>query len=245
MTGQTSTTTSSWTTWHASYQFTVLGEYPGTSATGSPTRSGEPSAASKMPCSSSNRSTLWSWPAIVTSAGSATDLLPASTMTLPLCRLMTVAWMVSECSKPGTILPWKLSMTTYEPCLQLAAGQVRVLMRLVVRPDGGRAHLLQFARHVVDVALGRVDVEHQCGGDQLMASLADVPSVLVPDAVVCLLQDPGWVRHRIPPKRARVVIGQRARGGCRSGMQLLRERPRGAVVRAWCPKRIQGGRSLE
>ena len=49
---------------------------------------------------------------MVTSAGSATDLLPASTITLPLCRLMTVAWIVSECSKPGTIRPWKLSMTT-------------------------------------------------------------------------------------------------------------------------------------
>ena len=68
-----------------------------------------------MPCSSSNRTTGWSWPTIVTSAGSATDLLPASTMTLPLCRLMTVAAMVSECSKPGTIRPWKLSMTTYVP----------------------------------------------------------------------------------------------------------------------------------
>jgi hypothetical protein len=34
MIGQMSTTMSSWTTWYASYQFTVLGEYPGTSATG-------------------------------------------------------------------------------------------------------------------------------------------------------------------------------------------------------------------
>jgi hypothetical protein len=33
MIGQMSTTMSSWTTWYASYQFTVLGEYPGTSAT--------------------------------------------------------------------------------------------------------------------------------------------------------------------------------------------------------------------
>src|SRR5215831_1494999 len=104
MIGQMSTTIPSWTTWYASYQFTVVGEYPGTSATGSPTRSGEPVGAEKMPCSSSNRKTVTSsWPTIVTSAGTATDLLPASTITLSLCLLMTVAWIVSECSKPGTI----------------------------------------------------------------------------------------------------------------------------------------------
>ena len=45
MIGQMSTTMSSWTTWYASYQFTVLGEYPGTSATGSPIRSEDPPAA--------------------------------------------------------------------------------------------------------------------------------------------------------------------------------------------------------
>jgi hypothetical protein len=37
MIGQMSTPMSSWTTWYASYQFIVLGEYPGTSSTGSPT----------------------------------------------------------------------------------------------------------------------------------------------------------------------------------------------------------------
>ena len=45
MIGQMSTTMSSWTTWYASYQFTVLGEYPGTSATGSPIRSEDSPAA--------------------------------------------------------------------------------------------------------------------------------------------------------------------------------------------------------
>ena len=45
MIGQMSTTMSLWTTWYASYQFTVLGEYPGTSATGSPIRSEDPPAA--------------------------------------------------------------------------------------------------------------------------------------------------------------------------------------------------------
>jgi hypothetical protein len=39
-------------------------------------------------------------------AGSATDLEPASTITLPLCVLITLAWTVSECSKPDTIWPW-------------------------------------------------------------------------------------------------------------------------------------------
>ena len=39
---QMSTTMSSW---YASYQFTALGEYPGTSATGSPIRSEDPPAA--------------------------------------------------------------------------------------------------------------------------------------------------------------------------------------------------------
>src|ERR1700721_2387600 len=59
------------------------------------------------------------------------------------------------------------------PAPQSAAGQVGTLVRLVVRPDGGRAHLLQLARHVVDVALRRVHVEHQGGRDQLIAPLAD------------------------------------------------------------------------
>jgi hypothetical protein len=36
-----------------------------------------------------------------------------------------------------------------------------------------------------------------------------------------------------------VVIGQRARGRCRAGMRLMQERPPGAVVRAWCPKRSE------
>jgi hypothetical protein len=34
-----------------------------------------------------------------------------------------------------------------------------------------------------------------------------------------------------------VVIGQRARGGCLVVVCLVQERPPGAVVRAWCPKR--------
>jgi hypothetical protein len=42
-----------------------------------------------------------------------------------------------------------------------------------------------------------------------------------------------------------VVIGQRARGGCPAVMLLIQERPPGAVVRAWCPKRSQRGRSDE
>jgi hypothetical protein len=36
-----------------------------------------------------------------------------------------------------------------------------------------------------------------------------------------------------------VVIGQRARGGCQVMMRLIKERPPGAVVRAWCPKRSE------
>jgi hypothetical protein len=36
-----------------------------------------------------------------------------------------------------------------------------------------------------------------------------------------------------------VVIGQRARGGCPAEMRLIQERPPGAVVRAWCPKRSE------
>ena len=36
-----------------------------------------------------------------------------------------------------------------------------------------------------------------------------------------------------------VVIGQRARGRCSAGMWLIQERPPGAVVRAWCPKRSE------
>src|SRR5580692_10068661 len=36
-----------------------------------------------------------------------------------------------------------------------------------------------------------------------------------------------------------VVIGQRARGGCPVMMRLIKERPPGAVVRAWCPKRSE------
>ena len=72
--------------------------------------------------------------------------------------------------------------------LQLAAGQVGALVRLVVRADRGLAHLPQLARHVVDVALRRVDVEHQRGGDQLLPSLADGAPVLAPDAVTSLLR---------------------------------------------------------
>ena len=40
-------------------------------------------------------------------------------------------------------------------------------------------------------------------------------------------------------ERHGVVIGQRARGRCRAGMWLIQERPPGAVVRAWCPKRSE------
>ena len=69
-------------------------------------------------------------------------------------------------------------------------------------PDG-RAHLLQLARHTVDVALRRVDIEHQGGGDQLITPLAYGPSVVAPDVVVGLAQDPRRVRHGIPPQRAR------------------------------------------
>src|SRR5712691_2428809 len=135
MIGQMSMTTSSRTTWYASYQLTVLGEYPGTSATESPTFRDEPSAAVKMPCSSSNRKTLWSWPTMVTSAGSATDLLPASTITLSLCRLITVAWMVSECSNPWTIRPWKLSMTTYVPAwISVIPGSATVNCQVAIPP---------------------------------------------------------------------------------------------------------------
>ena len=39
--------------------------------------------------------------------------------------------------------------------------------------------------------------------------------------------------------RTAVVIGQRARGGCPAVMRLIQERPPGAVVRAWCPKRSE------
>jgi len=41
-----------------------------------------------------------------------------------------------------------------------------------------------------------------------------------------------------------VVIGQRARGGCLAGLWLMRGRPPGAIVRAWCPdgrRRTSGG----
>jgi hypothetical protein len=36
-----------------------------------------------------------------------------------------------------------------------------------------------------------------------------------------------------------VVIGQRARGGCLVMVWLVQERPPGAIVRAWCPKRSE------
>ena len=41
------------------------------------------------------------------------------------------------------------------------------------------------------------------------------------------------------PGFIRVVIGRRARGGCPAVMRLIQERPPGAVVRAWCPKRSE------
>jgi hypothetical protein len=63
-------------------------------------------------------------------------------------------------------------------------GQIRALVRLVVRPDGGPSHLLQLARHAVDVALRRIDVEDERRGDQLLASLADGLPVLMPGPLV-------------------------------------------------------------
>ena len=73
--------------------------------------------------------------------------------------------------------------------LQLAPGEVRALVRLIVRADRGLAQFLQLTRHAVDVPLRRVDVERQGGGDQLIPVLADGAAVLVPGAVIGLLQD--------------------------------------------------------
>jgi len=72
--------------------------------------------------------------------------------------------------------------------LQLAAGQVRALVRLVVRADRGLSHRLQLVRHPVDVALRRVDIEDQRGSDQLIAPLADGAPVLVRGPLVSLWQ---------------------------------------------------------
>ena len=72
----------------------------------------------------------------------------------------------------------------------LPPGQLRALVRLVVRPDGGRPDLGERGRHVVDVALRRVDVEYQRRGDQLLAALADVASVLAQDVVPGLVELP-------------------------------------------------------
>src|SRR5215467_2074462 len=85
--------------------------------------------------------------------------------------------------------------------LELAAGEVRALVGLVVRADRCPAQLLELARHVVDVALRRVDVEHEGGSDQLLPSLSDRASVLVPDLFVGLSQDRRRIRHRAPPGR--------------------------------------------
>ena len=82
---------------------------------------------------------------MVTSAGSATDLLPASTITLPLCLLMTVAWIVSECSKPGTIRPWKLSMTTYVPAwISVRPGWAAVHFQVAIPPAERILHPMPF-----------------------------------------------------------------------------------------------------
>jgi hypothetical protein len=124
----------------------VLGEYPGTSVTQSPTRSGEPSGAAKMPCSSSDLNTSRSWPTIVTLKGSATDLLPTSTMTCLLCLLITDAWIVSECSKSGTILPWKLSITTYEPAwISVIPGYAAVQCQVAMPPADRIGQAIPFA----------------------------------------------------------------------------------------------------
>ena len=53
---------------------------------------------------------------------------------------------------------------------------------------------------------------------------------------------PGQETYRRGPPAGQgsgVVIGQRARGRCSAGMWLIQERPPGAVVRAWCPKRSE------
>jgi hypothetical protein len=68
-----------------------------------------------------------------------------------------------------------------------------------VRADGGGTHLPQPARHPVDVELRGVDVEHQGGGDQLLAWPADGTAVLPPDAFTGLCQERRGIQHRIPP----------------------------------------------
>ena len=72
--------------------------------------------------------------------------------------------------------------------LQLAPGEVRALVRLVVRTDRGLAQFLQLTRHAVDVPLRGIDVEHQGGSDQFIPVLADGAAMLVPGAIIGLLQ---------------------------------------------------------
>src|SRR5207247_11378947 len=115
ITGQKTTNRSSSTTWYASYQLTLPGAYRGASSTTSPTRNGSLSRDTNIPCSSSNRRLLSSWPMMVDSAGAPSDLLPASTMTRSCGRLITVVATVRAFSKSPTMAPWKLSMTTYDP----------------------------------------------------------------------------------------------------------------------------------
>ena len=63
---------------------------------------------------------------------------------------------------------------------------------------------------------------------------------------VAALVAAGYIVYAVNPLQASryrerhgVVIGQRAGGRCRAGMWLMQERPPGAVVRAWCPKRSE------
>src|SRR5262249_30325334 len=94
----------------------------------------------------------------------------------------------------------------------LALGEVRALVRLVMRADRGLAQAPQLARHVVDVALRRVDVEHQSGRDQLFTPQADGGTVLAPGALASLPQGRPGIQHLLPPRFAQHAGGHSTAG---------------------------------
>jgi hypothetical protein len=87
--------------------------------------------------------------------------------------------------------------------LDLPPGQLGALVRLVVRPDGSRPELGERGRHVIDVALRRVDVEHQRRGEKLLAAPADVLPVLAQHVIPGLVEP----QHRASPRQLTLDSG--------------------------------------
>src|SRR5437762_2704808 len=97
------------------------------------------------------------------------------------------------------------------PGVALAPGRLGTLMRLGGRAGDGPPGPGQRAGHVVDVALGGVDVEDERRSGEFRTALADVPAVLVQDMLPSLAEQRCEVLHPASsgPMQRTILTGSR------------------------------------